>query len=191
MSKEPEDQQGPERSISWTSPEIVGELVLLAVVVFLAIVFVISLPDLSQPSRWLPIIAMTFAGPLVVLRLIAVVKRKRALGRGALMDIGFRVGEDPRAEVRRGAAFAVWIAGLFIGVWAIGFHIGLPLWVMAYLMRYSKLRIYGILIVGIAFVGFLFGILDYIINTDWFEPRLFRLAGVEYPFNEWPISGGF
>ena len=188
MSSPETGPTGPQREISWRSPEIFGELVLLAVVFGLAVVFLSEIRDWPKPARWLPLIAIGSSAPFWVMRLFIVLGRKKALEAGAIMDLGFRLGENPDAERRRSILFVLSVGALFIGVWALGFHIGLPLWVMLYLWVYSKTPSLIVVLIGAAFEGFLLGILDYIVNVEWFEPLFFRLISVEYPFNTWPIS---
>ena len=51
MSAQQSDPNAPVKSVSWRSPEIVGEIILLAVVLGLAIYYIIELPGLREPAR--------------------------------------------------------------------------------------------------------------------------------------------
>lgn len=182
-------QQDPEaRNISWTSPEILGELVLLAFTAGLMIVFLLELPDLSgrrAPARWLPILALSLGAPFLVLRLITVFRRKKAMEQGMIMDLGFRSGGDPAGERRRAVLYFVTLFGLFIWVWLIGFHIGLPTWVMGYLAWWARSRWIIYVPVGIAFEALMVGIQDLILDITWPQPLLFRLFDADYFINDW------
>ena len=101
-----------------------------------------------------------------------------------IMDLGFRLGEDPAGEKRRAALYFGSILGLVLLVWFIGFHIGLPLWVMAYLLFWTRAKWYYALIAGLGFEAFIIGILDMTLDIFWFEPVFFRLIGVLYPFSD-------
>lgn len=210
------------RRVSWTSPEIVGELILLGLIAILVIVFLFqvvalpvgqdcaderstpaapiscflfqsapdlaerfSIPNLRLPGRWLPLIAIGIGTPLWFIRLYTVLRRRKAIEEGMIMDLGFRLGEDPEGEKRRAFLYFGTLILLVLAVWMIGFHAGLPLWVMGYLVFWTRMRWYFALPIGIAFEAFIVGILDLTLDIFWFEPLFFRWIGVEYPVNEW------
>lgn len=185
-------QQQPEqqpRDVKWTSPEILGEVFLLAIVLIFAITYLVELPGLRMPARWLPIITIAFATPFFIIRVRTLMQRKKWLQGGQIMDLGFRFGGDPAAERRRAARYVAAVGVLFLGLGLIGFHIFLPLWVMAYLFIFQKrMNIIAILIIGVAFEGFLLGVHDFIIDVLWPEPWLWQWLGIEYVFNDWPID---
>ncbi len=191
MSTQPEDQSATTRQISWRSPEIVGEVILLGVVFLFAVVYLLEMPGLKVAGRYLPAITIIFATPFWLIRVKSLFDRKKALQRGQIMDLGFRFGGDPIAEKRRAIRYIAAIGVLFLSVWAIGFHLALPLWVMTYLFIFAKVRPLIILIIGIAFEGLLLGVHDYIIDVPWPEPLLWRAFGIDYLFNYWPIDDTF
>ncbi len=179
----PRDNQQTHRRVSWRSPEILGELVLLAVIAVLAIVYVNDLTNRVE-GRWLPFITVAIATPLWFIRLYTVLSRRKAIEQGMIMDLGFRLGVDPRGEKRRAALYFSTIVALVIVIWLIGFHIGLPLWVIAYLLIWTRTRWYYALLAGLAFESFIIGILDMTLDIFWFEPLFFRWIGVLYPFSD-------
>ena len=120
-----------------------------------------------------------------------VLSRRKAVEQGMIMDLGFRVGADPQAERRRAITFILAIAALYIGIWAVGFHIWLPLWVTVYLVTYAKVRWRTAVGIAAGFEAFVMGIPDYVLDVLWFEPLLWRLFSVDYAFNTWPIDGTF
>jgi len=187
------DQQSLEssRQVSWRSPELLGELILLAVLMLLMIVYIVEIPGLREPGRWLPYVTLSVGFPLWFLRLYTVLGRRKKIRQGMIMDLGFRVSDDASAERRRAVRYAASIAVLFFGVWSIGFHVGLPLWVISYLALYAKVKWYYLVLIAAGYAAFLFGVLDYVLDIEWFEPLLFRFAGIDYPFNAWPPPGGF
>ena len=140
---------------------------------------------ISMPGRWLPLIAMTIGAPLWVIRLYTVLGRRKAIRSGMIMDLGFRLGEDPQAEKRRAALYFGSLVGLVLLVWLIGFHAGLPLWVFAYLVFWTRMWWPWALLIAAAFEAFIVGVLDMTVGIFWYEPLLFRWIGVAYPANEW------
>jgi hypothetical protein len=194
MSTSANDREGAgaaTRKVSWRSPEIFGELILLGIILILMVVYITELPGLREAGRWLPYITIGIGAPLWIIRLYTVLGRRKQIEQGMIMDLGFRATEDATAERRRAARYALSILILFGGIWTIGFHVGLPLWVATYLALYAKTKWYYLLVVFAAYDAFLFGVLDYVLDIEWFEPLLFRLIGIDYPFNAWPPAGGF
>jgi len=188
MSTQPEEQNSSERKISFRSPEILGEVILLAIVLFLAIAYIIEMPGLKMPGRYLPIITIAFVAPFWVIRVKSLFERKKALEAGQIMDLGFRFGGDPVAEKRRAVRYIASVGLFFVAVWILGFHIALPIWVMTYLFIFARVKPIIILMIGAAFEGLLLGIHDFIIDVPWPEPLLWRAIGVDYLFNTWPID---
>jgi hypothetical protein len=186
-----EDREPAQRQISWTSPEIFGELILLGVIMVLMIVYLTELPGLREEARWLPLIVIGLGTPLWIIRLVTILRRQKLVAAAMIMDLGFRVGADPAGERIRALRFVLSLTALYVGVWGIGFHIGLPLWVSTYLIVFSQIRVRYVSIVILGFWAFILGITDWILDIEWFEPFLFRLVNWEYPFNDWPISGTF
>jgi hypothetical protein len=191
MSTQPEEQPPKHRDISWRSPEILGELILLVVVLLFAVTYLFELRDLKPAGRYLPIVTLIFAAPFWFIRVKTLFDRKKALQGGQIMDLGFRFGGDPAAEKRRAIRFIASVGALFLGVWLIGFHLALPIWVMTYLFLFAKVKPIVILIIGIAFESLLLGVHDFIIDVPWPEPVFWRIINVEYLFNDWPIDDTF
>ena len=186
MAQSPESSRhdaATHRRVSWRSPEILGELVLLAVIAVLAIVYVNDLTNRIE-GRWLPFITVALATPLWFIRLYTVLSRRKAIEQGMIMDLGFRLGEDPAGEKRRAALYFGSIVALVVLIWLIGFHIGLPLWVIAYLLFWTRAKWYWALLAGLGFETFIIGILDLTLDIFWFEPLFFRWIGVVYPFSD-------
>jgi hypothetical protein len=187
MSTRPNDDNS-QRGVSWFTPQIAGEAVLLLFVVILMVAFALDAYHLISSRGYaraeggvvLPILTIGFTLPFLLLRVRTVLLRKRRMNAGMIMDLGFRVGEDPAGERRRALGYIVGIAALFIGIWLIGFHIAIPVWVAALLRRNANVRWPIIVLICALFLSFIFGIMDYIIDTPWGDPVLFQLVGLEY-----------
>lgn len=191
MSTEPEENTPIHREISWRSPEILGEVVLLGVVLLLAITYIIEMPGIKMAGRYLPMVTLIFVAPFWVIRVKTLFDRKRLLQGGQIMDLGFRFGGNPVAEKRRAIRFITAVAALFLSIWLLGFHLALPIWVVTYLLLFSKAKPIVVLVIAMAFEGLLLGVHDFIINVPWPEPLLWQWVGIDYLFNEWPISGTY
>jgi hypothetical protein len=191
MSNQSEENTPVHREISWRSPEILGEAVLLGVVLLLAITYLVEMPGLKMAGRYLPIVTLIFAAPFWFIRVKTLFDRKRLLEAGQIMDLGFRFGGNAVAEKRRAIRFITAVAVLFLSIWALGFHLALPIWVVTYLFLFAKVKPIAVLLIALAFEGLLLGVHDFIINVPWPEPLLWRMIGVEYLFNEWPVSGTY
>jgi hypothetical protein len=191
MSNQSEENTPVHREISWRSPEILGEAVLLGVVLLLAITSLVEMPGLKMAGRYLPIVTLIFAAPFWFIRVKTLFDRKRLLEAGQIMDLGFRFGGNAVAEKRRAIRFITAVAVLFLSIWALGFHLALPIWVVTYLFLFAKVKPIAVLLIALAFEGLLLGVHDFIINVPWPEPLLWRMIGVEYLFNEWPVSGTY
>ena len=72
-----------------------------------------------------------------------------------------------------------------LAIWIVGFHVGLPVWVAAYLFFWTRAQWPHALAAALAFEAFIIGILDLTLDIFWFEPLLFRWIGVAYPFSDW------
>jgi hypothetical protein len=191
MSTQSEENTPIHRQVSWRSPEILGEVVLLLVVLLLAITYLLEMPGLKMAGRYLPIVTLVFAAPFWFIRVKTLFDRKRLLERGQIMDLGFRFGGNAVDEKRRAIRFTSAVGALFLSIWLLGFHLALPIWLVTYLVLFAKVKPVVVLLVALAFEGLLLGVHDFIINVPWPEPLIWRVIGVDYLFNEWPISGTY
>ncbi|MEX2599330.1 MAG: hypothetical protein WD533_06710 [Dehalococcoidia bacterium] len=168
------------------SIEILGEIILLlGVGAFFLYMFILSL-DWTLGAALTPRIAIVMGTPFLILRIIYVVRTglwMRKEGEGAtktqIMDVGFRVGDDPAAELRRFIRICVAIAILYLGIWFVGFHIMIPLWLFGYMYIYGSRdpfkRIFWAVFMAAGFYGLIAGAYDYFMRTPWHDPLLFQL----------------
>lgn len=165
----------------WVSLEVLGELVLLAIVALFFGYFLVMSFSWPEGSALLPRIAVVAGAPFWFVRLFTVISRRKEKA-GTIMDLGFTVGADPQAEAKRFARIIGAIAVLIIGIWLIGFHIFVPLWVFGYLVLFASIRVWWAAAWGLAFVAFIYSVFDALIVTRWPDPLLFVLFGLDYFF---------
>jgi hypothetical protein len=156
----------------WMSLEASGEIVLLAMVgAFFLYMFWQSL---GWPmGAWLmPRIAILIGIPFWIARLVALFRPTKAAHR-QIMDTGFWLGSDPKAEAIRFLQISGWIVLLYAGIWMFGFHAALPLGIFAYLYYYGRAGWLWSPVVSAAFVALLVGVYDILLNTPWHEAVVF------------------
>lgn len=164
----------PERD-RWGIPlEIVGEIVLLAVVGgFFTYLFVESL-GWPTGAALMPRIAVAIGVPFWIGRVAVLVRRTEAKP-AQIMDFGFRVGVDPKAEARRFTRIVGFIVGLYIAIWIFGFHVALPLGMLFYLFVYGQLRWIWSIVVSLLFLALIVGVYDELLHANWHEPLISKI----------------
>jgi TctA family transporter len=164
--------QGNRSERSGISLEVAGEIVLLVMVgAFFVYMFWQSL---GWPiGAWLmPRIAILMGIPFWIARFIALFRPTKSADR-QIMDIGFWLGSDPKAEGIRFLQISGWIVLLYIAIWMFGFHVALPAGIFAYLYYYGRAGWLWSALVSLAFVAMLVGIYDLLLNTPWHEATVF------------------
>jgi TctA family transporter len=170
------------------SLEILGEITLLTLVTAF---FGYALADSigwTGEDPWplgaalAPWIALAISLPFLVIRIVHVVRaglsvQSVEISAGEIMDVGFRIGEDPKAEAQRFARIVIAIGILNLAIWLIGFHIAVPLWVFCYMYWFGNARFIWSAFMALLFVGLLVGVYDYLINVPWHRPILLELFG--------------
>lgn len=149
--------------------ELLGELVLLALAGGFFIYLFIQSLGWPLGSALMPWIAIAIGAPFWIYRVLVLVLQAHE-GPAQIMDIGFRTGTDPLGERARFFRIAVFILGLYLGIWLFGFHLALPLGVLIYVRVYGQLSWLGSLFVGFAFLALLVGVYDRLLNATWHEP---------------------
>lgn len=98
---------------------------------------------------------------------------------GQIMDIGrLDTGALSRREVRTRLALVFGgTAALVVGVWAVGFHVAVPIYVFLWLWRLGGVRWWMALLAAAAFVLLLVGLYDQVIRVTWHETLIDRALG--------------
>lgn len=143
-------------------------------ITFCAVLFIFML---NESQRWsfgvalLPRIAS--AAGLIIL-VAYTIDRFRPRGRGPsaqIMDLGFDEGGLDRATViSRTLRFVLTTGALFAGVWLIGFHVAVPIYVVAYLIVYGRMSWWGAALCALGFELFMVIMYDVVIRQAWPEP---------------------
>lgn len=160
--------------------EVTGETLLLMFVGgFFVYMFVLSF-HWSMGAALTPYIALAVGFPFLIVRIAHVARawfglETKSMSANQIMDIGFRIGEEPEAEHRRFLMIVSAIAVLYLGLWLVGFHVMLPLWTFLYLYFIGKIRLIWAVAVALVMLGVLIGVYDYVLDAVWNEPLLLQL----------------
>ena len=157
------------------SVEVVGEIILLAIVGALFLYMFIESFGWPEGSALMPRIAIAIGTPFWVARLITLVRSTRETPSDMIMDLGFRTGADPRGERIRFVRICLFIVGLYAAIWLVGFHIALPLGVFLYTLIYGRAGWIWSAVLGLLFLALIVGVYDHFLNATWHDPPLLRL----------------
>jgi hypothetical protein len=156
------------------SIEVVGEMILLTIVgSFFVYLFVKSL-GWQLGAALMPRIVVIIGMPFLILRVIALLRRSDKPA-GDIMDMGFRIGDDPTGERRRFIRIGLYIAGLYLAIWIFGWHLALPLGMAFYVRVYGKMGWTGTIIVWASFLGTILLVYDQLLHATWHEPLVVKL----------------
>ncbi|MXW31183.1 MAG: hypothetical protein F4X54_09550 [Chloroflexi bacterium] len=185
-SEQPADAAGLVRRL--TRPEVLGEMVLLAIVGIMFATMLWESQDWTTASALMPRIAIGIGAPLWFIRVIGLVRyalgtqperyrgvRREEESSGQIMDLGFYMGEDQRAALVRFLSITGMLLILLAGIWLVGWHISLPVWTFAYLLIFAKVKVWQAALGGIFFLAVIIGVYGALFDTLWNDPVLFRM----------------
>lgn len=161
--------------------EMAGESLLLAAVGgFFVYMFVLSL-DWNPGATLTPYIALIVGTPFLLIRVYHVARawlgmETANLTTAQIMDIGFRIGTNPKEENRRFVMIVIAIAVLYLGIWLVGFHVMLPLWTLVYMHFIGKVKPVWSISIAAGILALLLGVYDHLMKVVWHEPLLFELV---------------
>lgn len=169
-------------------PEVVGEAVLLAIVGVMFGTMLWESREWTTASALMPRIAIGIGAPLWFIRAFGLVRyalgtqperyagvRREEESRGQIMDLGFYMGDDQRAALVRFLSISGALLLLLLGIWLVGWHVTLPLWTIAYLLIFAKVKIWQAALGGIFFLAVIIGVYDRLFGTLWNDPVVLRL----------------
>jgi TctA family transporter len=160
--------------------EVFGEIILLSIVTAFFIYLIVPSFEWPWGARLVPQIAVVIGTPFLILRISYVVRillwgRTAAVTPSQIMDFGFRVSGDSKEEAKRWVRILCAIAVLYVGIWLVGFHLALPLWVFAYMVWFGRAKIFVASTIAVLFVGLIAGVYGHLINVPWPDPLLVTL----------------
>ena len=89
----------------------------------------------------------------------------------AILDLGLDVSDD---QIGNGPNIAfAWFFGLIAAIILIGFHLAFPLFMLVYLVRYTSMKWWKIVIYLVVIYAIFFIILDSFMYIPWLDPLLF------------------
>jgi hypothetical protein len=108
-----------------------------------------------------------------------VIRAARGVTEGRILDIGFRYSDLTRDEITRRILRVVGsMAALLAGVWLVGFHITIPLYLLVYCTVFGAMQWRNAFLIAAGFEVFIVGVYDMLVHVIWNEPLLLKLAAV-------------
>ncbi len=152
---------------------------LLFVGAFFIYLFVESL---SWPlgAALMPWIAVGIGFPFWLYRMAVLIFRVTEES-SQIMDIGFRLGDDPTGERARFIRICSFIVGLYVGIWLIGFHVALPLGILFYVRVYGEVGWGWSIFLALMFLVLIIGVYDRLLHAAWHEPPVLQWILAFFP----------
>jgi hypothetical protein len=140
---------------------------------------------LVESVKWNPGVALLprIASSLgLIVLVVYAVQRFRPRSQGQIMDMGFNEEGLTRSTVlERTLRFVLTTAAFFVGIWLVGFHVAVPIYMVLYLIVYGKVRWWAALLSAVGFLIFMVVAYDIVIRSVWPEPVVrLPLPGVRY-----------
>jgi len=174
MSSQPDAP--PSGRSRFLSIEYLGELFLLAFTGFVFFYMLYESLDWQPGAYLLPRMVIIGGLPFWFWRVAMMFLPLSKGGGGKIMDTGFLESDDPPSVVaRRWLRVTLTTGGLLGGVWIIGFHVAVPLYVFLYLVVYAHLKWYWAIIPGIFYESIMYFIYGKILLATWNEPLVVQI----------------
>lgn len=166
-----------------------GELVLLMIVGGFFAYMLWESRDWPVSSWLMPRFAIALGAPLWVIRVVGLVRyavgtkpesyqgvRREEDTGGQIMDLGFYLGDDAKAALRRFTVAVGSLGALIVFIWILGWHVGLPLWTTLYLRLVAQVKLWQAVLGGLFFVAVVTGLYGALFGTTWNDPLLFAFV---------------
>lgn len=103
--------------------------------------------------------------------------RPVARSQGRLLDIGWaEFGGEKKDTRSRATTFIATTGGLWVGIWLVGFHIAVPVYLMFMLIVHGKVSWYWAVVATAGFYSLIIGVYDELLHTSWNDPLVFDLV---------------
>lgn len=179
----PQSAEAASRKRFHLSLDVVGEVILLGVVgSFFVYLFRESLGWSLGPAL-MPRIAVILGTPFLLLRIFALVRRGKVLASAPaaeIMDVGFRLGADPKAEAVRFVRILAFIVLLYLAIWLVGFHLAITLGMFFYLLIYGEAGWLGSALIALLLLALIVGVYDWLLHTVWPPALIPSLLNLEW-----------
>jgi hypothetical protein len=98
-------------------------------------------------------------------------------GTGSILDIGMEgAGLDRGVLVRRVSRFLGALAFLYVGVWLMGFHLTIPLFLVGYLRLWGEMGWRGAILTAAAYFAVMVVLYDQVLRSPWNDPVIGRFV---------------
>ena len=170
----------PELRTGTVTLEVIGETILLLFVAGLFTAMFIESFSWPLGASLAPRIAIIGGTPFLLLRVAHLVRvslrrRQTNVAVSQIMDAGFRIDGDPQVVRQRLLRGIAAIVALYVGIWVIGFHIMVPLWVFVYMYFIGKARFIWAAVWSLIFAAVIIWVYGKLLLTLWHDPLVFRL----------------
>ena len=166
---------------------VYGELFFLALIVaFWTYMLYESFQWRYFEAKLIPRIVIPFGIPFLLIRLWILMKhlvggaanpyggiRNEEATAGQIMDLGFYLAPGALRRFLLGTGSVI---GFVVGVWLIGWHTAIPVYLISYLRFMAHLRWRWSIAGGLGFFAFFTVIFDQVIDPFWNDPVLFQWA---------------
>lgn len=159
-------------SLNW---EAIGEWTLLGIATCLMLTMLVQSFGWNAASALMPRIAASAGLFFVGVRVVAILRGNARKKGGRIMDIGFTATDDAKTTIKRFTQSAGSLLILVFGILLLGWHVALPLWMLAYFLLFSGQRWYWGVLAAIAFEAAIILIYDRTFSTIWNEPWIVHL----------------
>ena len=145
---------------------------LLALLFVLGIVFILSV-GYPHSARLFPLIVISLCGIIILEELLKAIITRPATG--LFESYGKKKKEMPKTEKKKplnSIVVMAWMAGFALELWLLGFVIGLPLFIFAYVKTYDEGWRWAIILPAIMFL-IVYGGFNLVLKIPLYEGFLF------------------
>ena len=149
----------------------------MLVIAAMAVFFLVRSFEWPAGTALMPRLVSGAALLVVVLYGVDALRKGPGAAQGRIMDVGrLETGDLTRRQVRlRMAEIAATLVALVGAVWAVGFHLAIPIYVFLSLWRLGHTRWWTALLTAAAFEALLVGLYDNVIHITWHTTLLDQL----------------
>jgi hypothetical protein len=95
---------------------------------------------------------------------------------GRILDLPWSTGDtDARTVKQRAYVIVASIGGLWLGVWLVGFHVAIPVYLFSQLVLLGNCRWWSATLVALAALGIIIGVYDELLQVSWNQPAIVAL----------------